>query len=69
VEVVGDTPPPRPAAVTAGLTVEITCSGGVVVRLREEVSPEVLQRVIAACGQCHRVAAESVVELREVRSC
>lgn len=42
---------------TATPTLEIECPGGVVIRLREDVSAEVLQRVIAACQLSHPAAA------------
>ena len=60
VQVVSDDVP-RP---TASPTLEIVCPGGAVVRLREDVSTEVLCRVMAACQQVHR--AQSVCA---VRSC
>jgi hypothetical protein len=51
----------------ASPTLEIQCVGGAVVRLREDVSTEVLQRVIAACQQVHRTTR--VVGSEQVRSC
>lgn len=50
---------------TATPTLEIECPGGVVIRLREDVSAEVLQRVIAACQLSHPAAAARSQE----RSC
>ena len=41
----------------ANATLEIETPGGVVIRLREDVSVEVLQRVIAACQMSHSTAA------------
>ena len=41
----------------ANASLEIEAPGGVVIRLREEVSVEVLQRVIAACQMSHSTAA------------
>lgn len=38
-------------------TLEIEAPGGVVIRLREDVSVEVLQRVITACQMSHSTAA------------
>lgn len=51
---------------TENATLEIETSGGVVIRLREEVSTDVLRRVIEACQQSHAVRRD---EDREVRSC
>jgi hypothetical protein len=42
---------------TANATLEIEAPGGVVIRLREDVSAEVLQRVIAACQLSEPAAA------------
>jgi transposase-like protein len=42
---------------TAAATLEIEAPGGVVIRLREDVSLEVLRRVIAACQLSHSAAA------------
>lgn len=67
-EIVGDASP-QSTMTTANPTLEIACPSGVVIRLREEASAEVLQRVIVACEQSHRVAAESATEVCEVRSC
>ena len=50
---------------TAAATLEIEAPGGVVIRLREDVSAEVLQRVIAACQMSHSTAAARSQE----RSC
>jgi hypothetical protein len=47
-------------------TLEIECPGGAVIRLREEVSVEVLQRVIRACQQ---VQTEGASLSGPVRSC
>ena len=58
---------------TTTATLEIEFRSGVVIRLREEVSATVLQRVIVACEQSHRAAAKDaanvVAACREVRSC
>ena len=62
VEIVGD---PSPGS-TASSTLEIECPGGVVIRLREDVSTDVLQRVMRACQQIH---AESASGCESVRSC
>jgi adenosine/AMP kinase len=45
---------------------EIECPGGAVIRLREEVSVDVLQRVIRACQQVQTEGASASVP---VRSC
>ena len=58
VEIVGETAP--------GPTLEIECPGGPVIRLREEVSVDVLMRVMQACQQVH---GESVSASAAVRSC
>ena len=68
VEIVGDGSPQSTVTKTSP-TLEIACPGGVVIRLREDVSADVLQRVIEACEQCPRVATESAAEVREVRLC
>ena len=47
-------------------TMEIECPGGAVIRLREDVSAEVLQRVIQAC---HQVQVEDAHVNGSVRSC
>ena len=60
---------PQPMEATASPTLEIVFPGGVVIRLREEVSAEVLRRVIGASEPSLRGAAESRGEDREVRSC
>ena len=60
---------PQSSIAIANSTLEIVCSGGVVVRLREEVSSEVLQRVMIACAQSHRAALKSLAENHEVRPC
>ena len=67
-EIVGDESP-QSTVTTMSPTLEIASPGGVVIRLREDVSSDVLQRVIEACEQSHRVAAESAAEAREVRLC
>ena len=50
---------------TAGPTLAIEGPGGIVIRLREDVSVEVLRRVIAACQLSHSTAAARSQE----RSC
>jgi transposase-like protein len=50
---------------TATPSLEIEAPGGVVIRLREDVSVEVLRRVIAACQLSHSTAAARSQE----RSC
>jgi|GEM_PF-2080892 len=50
---------------TANHILEIEGPGGVVIRLREDVSNEILQRVIAACQLSHSAAAAR----GEERSC
>ena len=67
-EIVGGASP-QPMEATASPTLEIVFPGGVVIRLREEVSAEVLRRVIGASEPSLRGAAESRGEDREVRSC
>jgi hypothetical protein len=62
VEIVGD---PSPGS-TAMPTLEVECPGGAVIRLREDVSTDVLQRVIRAC---QRIQAESASASGSVRSC
>jgi len=63
-EIVSDSRPTRHS------TLEIETSEGVVIRLREDVSINVLRRVIAACQQSHQIAACLEESLRrEVRSC
>ena len=62
VQVVGE---PTPIA-TVTQTMDIECSGGPVIRLREEVSAEVLLRVIRACQQ---VQIEGAPGGGLVRSC
>ena len=52
-----------PAAVK---TMKIECPGGAVIRLREDVSVEVLERVMRACQQ---VQVESASVNGSVRSC
>jgi len=47
VEVVGEASHPS----TSRETIEIECPGGTVIRLREDVSAEVLERVLRACAQ------------------
>ena len=65
-EIVGDASQ-QSQVTTASSTLEITCPSGVVIRLREEVSSEVLQRVIVACEQRHRATVDSAAEVPEVR--
>jgi hypothetical protein len=60
VQIVGEPSTPRQ-------TLEIECAGGPVVRLREDVSAEVLQRVMAVCQRLQQ--AEIVSEPAGVRSC
>lgn len=50
-------------------TLTIECPGGPVIRLREDVSAEVLERVVTVC--CHRThhATTGVAADREVRPC
>lgn len=60
---------PKSSVAVASPTLEIVCPGGVMIRLREEVSMEVLQRVIVACEQSHRVALKSPAEIREEGLC
>ena len=67
-DIVCDASPQSSVAITSP-TLEIVCPGGVVIRLREEVSMEVLQRVIVACEQSHRVALKSPSEIREEGLC
>ena len=73
VDIVGDATPlstATPLSRTTSPAIEIDGPGGVVIRLREEVSTEVLQRVIVACERSRRVAAtEATLANREVRSC
>jgi hypothetical protein len=54
----------RPSTVTQMM--EIECSGGPVIRLREDVSAEVLERVMRACLQ---VRSETAAAGGPVRSC
>jgi transposase-like protein len=67
-EIVGDESP-QSTVTTTSPTLEIACPGGLVIRLREDVSSNVLQRVIEVCEQSHRVAVGSAAEVREVRLC
>jgi hypothetical protein len=62
VEIVGETS----VRATITPTLEIECPGGAVIRLREEVSVDVLQRVMRACQQ---IQAEGVSVGVAVRSC
>jgi hypothetical protein len=62
VEVVGEAS--VPSAVTQ--TLEIACPGGPVVRLREDVSAEVLERVLRVCRQLQCEDASTSVA---VQSC
>lgn len=63
VEIVDETSPPS----TVRQTMEIECRGGPVIRLREDVSAEVLHRVMATCQQVCR--AEVVSAPGQERSC
>jgi hypothetical protein len=58
VDVIGETQP--------SLMLEIACPGGAVIRLREDVSVEVLTRVIEACRQ---ISSEGACLAAPVRSC
>lgn len=60
VEIVGD------AAGLSRPTLEIECPGGPVVRLREEVSLEVLERVMRVC---QRIQTTEELMPKRVRSC
>jgi hypothetical protein len=51
---------------TAQKTLEIECAGGPVVRLREDVSLEVLERVLRVCQQ---LQCEGASTSAAVRSC
>ena len=62
VEIVGDCAPESPASL-----MEIACPGGPVIRLREEASLEVLQRVMKAWRLTQAECGPSVREA--VRSC
>ena len=62
VEIVDDASP----CSTSPAILSIECPGGAVVRLREEVSTDVLQRVMRACQQ---IQAEGVGASVPVRSC
>jgi hypothetical protein len=57
VEIMGEISPPA----TVGPTIEIECPGGPVVRVRENVSAEILQRVIKTCQQVLRGEIEDLV--------
>jgi hypothetical protein len=59
---VGDVSDPS----TPNPTLEIECPGGPVIRLREDVSLEVLQRVMTAC---QRIPVEDASAGARVRSC
>ena len=61
VEVVGESPPSTPRQ-----TIDIECPGGPVIRLREDVSAAVLERVMRACLQ---MQIESASTNGPVRSC
>jgi hypothetical protein len=57
VEIMGEvSPPPRVSS-----TIEIECPGGPVVRVREDVSAEILQRVMRTCQQILREEIEDLV--------
>ena len=58
---------PRPSKATS--MIEIACPGGPVIRLREDVSLEVLERVMAACQRTRGATSEIGFSLGEVRSC
>jgi hypothetical protein len=62
VEIVSD-PPPSSAATQL---LEIECPGGAVIRVREEVSIDVLQRMLRACQQ---IQSEVALARKAVRSC
>jgi hypothetical protein len=62
VEVVGE---PSPRSMTKP-TLEIECPGGSIVRLREEVSVDVLERVLRVCQQ---IQVEGASVSAPVRSC
>jgi len=68
VDIVCDTTPPMVSPI-----LEIEYPGGIVVRLREEVSTEVLQRVIVALQRGHTSAVNEATNAAsangEVRSC
>jgi len=51
---------------TAQQTLEIECAGGPVVRLREDVSVEILERVLRVCRQ---LSCEGASTSGAVRSC
>jgi hypothetical protein len=61
-EIKSDSPP----SLTATPTLEIECPGGAVIRVREEVSIDVLARVLRACQQIQPEGASASVS---VRSC
>lgn len=63
VEIVGAAEPRS----MANPTLEIECPGGAVIRLREDVPADVLQRVMAACQQVR--PAQAALVTRQVRSC
>jgi hypothetical protein len=62
VQVVGEASSAR----TVTQTMDIECPGGAVIRLREDVSAEVLERVLRACQQ---VQTEGACVSGSVRSC
>lgn len=62
VEIVDD--PPVVGGV--GAMMEVACPGGPVIRLREDVPPDVLERVVRVC---QRVQSESTLAPGSVRSC
>ena len=62
VQVVGEGSP----ALTVAQTMEVECPGGAVIRLREDVSVEVLERVMRACQQSQ---IEGTYVSGSVRSC
>ena len=55
-----------PSHSTAESTLSIECPGGAVIRVREDVSMDVLQRVMRACQQ---IQAEGAFASGSVRSC
>jgi hypothetical protein len=57
VEIVGESSPPT----RVSATIEIDCPGGPVVRVREDVSVEILQRVMRTCQQILRGEIEDLV--------
>ena len=60
VQVVGD----ASSALTLARTMDIECPGGAVIHLREDVSEEVLERVMAACQQMATRAERGPAQVR-----